>query len=308
MQTFRFEHLGLLGTMIDISVAGSDKAGALRANDQAIAEISRLERVFSAFDEHSELCRWRRGEAADTSTEFDELMSRALDLQLGSGGKFNPLAGELTALWRQAEVTGHPPTQAQLDETVSAIAEPRFEIVAGTPMASGDCSALNLNAIAKGYIVDRALQLATTDEVRWVSINAGGDVAHASCPPGSGSVRVGVENPHRPYDNEPPLVVIDLADSALATSGVARRGFRVGTKWFGHVLDPRTGWPVEQIASISVLAPNALMADELTTVAGVLEPGEAMELLQGSEGIEGLIIDREGDQWPTSGWSLLLAT
>ncbi|MCP4222760.1 MAG: FAD:protein FMN transferase [Actinomycetia bacterium] len=301
-ETFCFEHHAMLGTMIDVRVGADDEVTADAADERVAAEIIRLESVFSAYDEGSELCRWRRGEVKVPSPEFVELMGRALEWHVGSNGGFNPLVGELSGLWQRAETMGSPPSEAQLARVVAAIRAPRYEMGDGAPVSVGDCSALNLNAIAKGYIVDRALDSGLADGITWVSVNAGGDLAIR----GSGAVRAGIENPHRPYDNEPPLTLIELAEAALATSGDARRGFRVGGRWFGHVLDPRTGWPVERIASISVVAGDAMTADVLATVAGVMTAAEGVEFLDGIEGAEGLVVDRDGEQWVTRGWSRLV--
>lgn len=301
---FRYEHQGLLGTVIDVRVVADDETTADAADAVAVAEILRLERVFSAFDDHSELCRWRNGERFVASPEFTELMGRALDWQIRSDGGFNPLTGELSGLWRQAEADGEPPNRSELAAAAASIRAPRYEMVDGMPVAAGDCSALNLNAIAKGYVVDAALDAACGPGVAWVCVNAGGDLAHR----GSGSVRAGIENPHRPYDNEPPLLVIEVANAALATSGDARRGFRVGGRWFGHVLDPSTGWPVEEIASISVVAGNAITADSLATVAGVMAPADAVDFLDGLDDVQGLVIRRDRRQLTTAGWADLVVS
>ncbi|MCP5024905.1 MAG: FAD:protein FMN transferase [Actinomycetia bacterium] len=298
----RYEHQGLLGTVIDVRVVADDEATADAADAAAVDEIGRLERVFSSFDDSSELCRWRNNEPFGLSRQFAELMGHALDWQISSAGGFNPLAGELGALWRRAEADGELPNKSEVAAAAASIRAPRYEMVDGSPVATGDCTALNLNAIAKGYVVDRALDAASGPGVAWVCVNAGGDLAHR----GSGSVRAGIENPHRPYDNEPPLSIIEIADAALATSGDARRGFRVGGRWFGHVLDPSTGWPVEEIASISVVAGDALTADGLATVAGVMAPGDAVDFLDGLDGVQGLVIGRDRQQLTTTGWAGLV--
>ena len=300
-----FEHHRLLGTVIEVLVATNDEDLATVVDDAVVAEISRLEVVFSAFDPDSELCRWRRGEVSDPSSEFAELLGWVLRWHLDSTGRFNPRAGVLTELWAEAALTGVVPADDALAAGVDAISQPCFEIVGGKPVVTGDCSAFNLNAIAKGYIVDQALAAGTALGPSWLCVNAGGDLAHR----GSGSVRAGIENPHRPYDNEPPLTTIGISNRALATSGDARRGFRVGEQWFGHVLDPLTGRPVDVVGSISVVAADAMTADVAATVAGVMRPAEAIDYLETLDGVvAGLVIDRDRVQWSTSGWADLVVT
>lgn len=301
-----FRHSGLLGTLIEIRVFGNAGDAATERVDQiAIAEIERLEQVFSAFDERSTFARWRRGAAA-APRELAELLAMALDWHNRSNGGFNPMVGELTERWKRAESDGHVPTNQELLEIAERIREPRWTIVNGVPEPIGDCLLMNLHAIAKGYIVDRALDRAVSalggDAESWISINAGGDLAHR----GAGVLRVGIENPHRPYDNEPPLVSLVLSNAALATSGLARRGFRVGGRWYGHVLDPRSGWPVEAIASISVVGPDAATADVVATAAGVLPPGQAVAFVDELDGVEALIVDADRHHIESDGWSALV--
>ncbi len=309
-----FRHSGLLGTLIDVRIGCvppadmGDVADADLVDLAVIDEITRLEQIFSVHTDDSILARWRRGEPTSTPHEFAELMAMALDWQHRSGGRFNPMVGELTDLWHQAELQGAVPAESDLVRVARAIGAPRFEMADGAPVAIADCSSLSLDAIAKGFIVDRAIDVAHAspgfDRRGWIAVNAGGDVAHR----GSGEILIGIENPHRPYDNEPPLTTIALENTAVATSGLARRGFRIGDTWYGHVLDPATGFPVDQIASISVVAPTAALADVIATAAGVLDPAGAIDFVDAVEGADALVIDRDRRHWQTEGWQELVVS
>ncbi|MEZ5375076.1 MAG: FAD:protein FMN transferase [Acidimicrobiales bacterium] len=304
-----YRESGLLGTVIELRVAieGVDDVDAVAdaCHSTAIAEIERLQQVFSAYDPASVFCRWRSGNTPATAPELVELLHTTLDWQERSGGGFNPLAGLLSDRWKRAEADGRPPADDELLAIAASIRMPRFSMLDGEPTVVGDCSAMNLNAIAKGYIVDRAIQRVAEQlagaERWWVSVNAGGDLAHR----GAGSLRVGIENPHRPYDNEPPLTTVTLDNAALATSGLARRGFRVDGHWYGHVLDPHTGHPVDAIASISVVGPDAESADVVATAAGVLPPDRAIEFIEALDSVEAMIVDSTGQRWHSHGWPAL---
>jgi thiamine biosynthesis lipoprotein len=134
-----------------------------------------------------------------------------------------------------------------------------------------------------------------------VTVNAGGDLAHRGGPP----IRVGVENPLRPYDNEPPLMTIEVADAGLATSGRARQGVRIGGVWHSHVVDPRTGRPVDDVASVSVTACDAGTADVMATVLGVLDLDEALAWAS-ARGLAMLRIAPDGSRASTTGWAALV--
>ena len=285
---FCFVRQGMLGTVVDLRIRASHEAEAAAADRFVAGQITRLEAVFSAFDPKSELCRWRRGECRQPSDDFCRLMGHALAWHRRTGGAFNPLTGELTAMWHEAERSGRPPDSRDLERVAAAIAAPRFEMVDGVPVPTGDCARLNVNAIAKGFIVDRVVSAAGMQfDVEGMCLNAGGDVLHQ----GGRGQAVGIENPLRPYDNVPPLTVIHLQNEAVATSGPSRRGFEIASQRFSHVIDPRTGHPASGPAGVSVVADTTMTADVAATVACVLGTEEALDWLAATDDLAGLVID-----------------
>ena len=301
-----YAHSPLLGTVVvvtpDVGVGPEAARIADRADQAVVDEVQRLESVFSAFDSGSELRRWARGEVPLPSAEFAEVLDAALRWQVRSEGRYNPLVGELTQLWKRAETVGEPPDPHELSQVAASIRTPRFG--GSPPTPTGDCAGLNLNAIAKGSIVDRAVAHALTavPELLALTVNAGGDLRHSLGPngPAGAIIEVGVENPLRPYDNEPPLCRIALGDEAVATSGQVRRGFRIGGVWHGHCLDPRTGDGTNHLASITVIAASALIADVLATVLSTMEPHAAVDpdtaAGLGAEGAGVFVVTAEGAQ------------
>jgi thiamine biosynthesis lipoprotein len=155
-------------------------------------------------------------------------------------------------------------------DLAAEVAAPRFRVAGGRVECLDDLRDLDLNAVAKGFVVDRvvAAMVATFDLVA-LTVNAGGDLVHV----GSDLV-VAIEDPHNPFDNAPPLCRVRVRDRAIATSGSARRWFDVGGEHVNRVLDPRTGWPVEDVASVSVVARDAATADVVATVLSVLAADE----------------------------------
>ncbi len=297
-------HQPLMGTVVEIAVQTTDPQAAERADRAAVAEIQRLTDVFSTYDQASELCRWRRGEHDHPSPELSEVLQAATLWHTLSAGAFHPACAALQRYWRDAEQAQRLPSWEQAAERADALRELPFRVHDTGPAVSieqvGDCADVDLNALAKGYIVDAAVAAARRTAQRtgdWVVVNAGGDLRHS----GGGGVTVGVEDPHEPYDNAPPLCRVRLSDAALATSGSAHRGFRIGDHRFGHVIDPRTGRPVAHTASASVIAPSAQIADAAATVAMVLTPAEAMTFAD-TQGLAALVIDADGAVHRSARW------
>ncbi len=299
----------MLGTVVDIRVgtgaATRADADCERIVETIVAEFRRLESVFSIYDADSELERWKRDEV-DAGPELTAVLALALGWQARSEGAFNLGARSLHELWRRAESLDELPSRATLDDLIASIAEPPYEIAAdGAVRRCGDVGGIDLNAIAKGWIVDRAIDagadMATEVGVDSASltliVSAGGDLCHRGPEP----VHAGIENPLRPYDNEPPIGHVSIRDEALATSGGARRGFRVAGEWFPHVIDPRTGEPVGAVASVSVVASDTATADVVATIAGLEAPETAVAVAD-RLATAALVIAPDGERRASSSW------
>jgi thiamine biosynthesis lipoprotein len=272
-------HQPVMGTHLEVRVTAASEQEARAAEAAIVAEAQRLERIFTVFDPSSELCAWRSGQVAEAGPELSTLLLLAASWQERTAGAFNPFTGVLTDRWLQAERDQVAPAAGELAELARSIAAPRFAAEPGTPVRpTGSCHGLDLNALAKGHVVDLVVDWAwaSFDLARLV-VNAGGDLVHR----GMGSARIGVEDPRRAHDNVAPRTVVVISDQAVATSGRARRWFSVGGAQHSRVLDPRTGSPVDGVASATVVAPDAATADVLATVASVLAPEEAVAFVDG---------------------------
>jgi thiamine biosynthesis lipoprotein len=294
-----------MGTAVELQLvlAGTDADAEGRSYiSAAIDEMVRLQNVFSSVDLSSEFSRWARNDISEISPELSQVLSESAYWQHSSDGRFNPAVAELTEFWNIAQSNGTMPDVASVQRVANAIASPRWQTGPhGAVEQLGDCSRCTLNAFAKGWVVDRAVEHLTKHRtVQTVTVNAGGDLRRSGADP----LIVGIENPFRPFDNEPPIAAISVSNAAVATSGSARKGFRVGGKNFGHVIDPRSGWPVEAIVSLSVVADTAATADAIATVLGVQSPHEAIAEANEME-MAVFLVTEQGEHLRTDAWSCL---
>ena len=295
-------HHPVMGTAVEVQLVlespdaapeGAEIIGAV------VDEMRRLQDIFSSVDQESEFSKWLRGDVAQPSGELSSILTATRDWHAASEGRFNPRTLELSAVWAEAERTEQTPSPTSLQSLALTIRELPWFLDGSGRWQPGRPHRATLNAFAKGWVVDRAIEFASNfSEVRSMTINAGGDLRRSGPDP----LLVGVENPFRPFDNEPPLATVTLLDGALATSGSARRGFTVGASRFGHIIDPRTGWPVELTRSISVVAPTAAEADVMATILGVLSPTQAIGEAD-ERAIAALIIDADQNQHRSLAWS-----
>ena len=268
-------HHPLLGTFVDVRIFDDtiNEVIADDIDDRVVDEMTRLQSVCNRFDPTSELERWKRGDIVDVSRDLAAVLALALDWQQRSLGSFSTNTGHLTNVWRDAERRGELPTEIELAEARQKAQAPAYEIIDEQPIAIDDLSGIDLNAMAKGWIVDRASEnvAAMYPDVEFV-VDAGGDMRYF----GQHTRLFGVENPLRPFDNEPPLMTFRSDPCGIATSGGARKGFSINGIRHSHFLDPTSGQPLGQYASITIVADDTATADVVATICGGLEPDDAL--------------------------------
>ncbi|AWN23491.1 FAD:protein FMN transferase [Deinococcus irradiatisoli] len=269
---------GVLGTAMELQVVAGNRAQLDAAEAAVMAELDRLEQVFSRFRPDSELNRLlaqaRPGTPVRVSADFAALLSQAEHFMTVTGGAFHPAADTLARLWAAGE-----PGPAELQGVLEKLRSPLWTLE-GQPVTLHTDLTLNFNAHAKGFITDRAAQAASASPgVREVLLNIGGDVRHLGPRP----VQVGVEAPGPLADNRPPLLHVTVHNQAVATSGHAHRG--------AHLFDPRSGRPTSAERAVSVLAGSCAEADALSTAFCVLDPAESLQVADRLPGVGVLILE-----------------
>jgi FAD:protein FMN transferase len=155
----------------------------------------------------------------------------------------------------------------------------------------GPRGSINVDALGKAYIIDRAVEAARRiSGVESILLNIGGDIRLT----GSGC-EVDVTNPATPFDNGEPLTQVWLEDEAIATSGTYARG--------AHLLDPRTGHSVSAISSATVIARDAVTANALATAACIEGPEAGMALIESTPHAEAILVTRAGVPLRSSGFA-----
>lgn len=292
-------HEGLLGTRVSLRLRGEGDLEA--AEHTVITEIERLEQLLSAYSPTSAWSRWRAGTLTDPPEEIVELLRCAQHWHARSEGAFSPAVGVLRARWLRAVTEQIAPTDDELVELASQCAALPYHVHDDdTVERLGDCRHLDLHALAKGWIVDRAAQaLGEAPGIDDLLLNAGGDLRHI----GTAPITVGIEDPRRPFDNVPPLERVRFSNRALAASSGSRRPHIVAGRRSTHVLDPRTGRPVEHVAAVSALAPDAATADVVATIVGVLPLDAGHRFVDGlGSGIAVWVLDAHGTLHRSVGW------
>jgi len=299
---------------LPIAISGEATAAALEALDL----VQSLERRLSFFKPDSDISRINR-DAADTAVEVEPqlfaLLQSAMQLSRESGGAYDLTAAPLWEAWGFARRAGAIPSPEQLAEAQALVGGKWVELDESnkTIRLLRRGVRLNLGSIGKGYAVDRAAEHLLAAGVSDFLIHGGySSVAARGLSAGPVKIittadataaaqtarwpwKVGVKDPLR---DERRLGQIELHDRALGTSGTQFQSFRHRGRRYGHILDPRTGWPAEGVLSVTVLAPTAAEADALSTAFYVMGPEAAMSYCRDHASIAAIVFASvAGNRW-----------
>ncbi len=288
----------VMGTLATVRVWADDKQTARAATDVAFAVFAEVDSLMSTWRDDSPLSRLNTAPKdvwVPVGREICQVLAAALEAARHTGGAFDPTVLPLVKLWGFRG--GRP---AVPDSQVLAAALARVDVQAVE--VDGDRARLrksgmgvDLGGIAKGHALDRAAEAMNRTGARGGVLDLGGNLLVFGAGPGN---EVGVVDPD---DRSVLALTIPLSAGSVATSGQYERFVTVGGRSFGHILDPRTGWPVPAGLSATVVAPRALWADALATAVVVLGVEEGLALLEGTPGVEGVVISSEGARM-TSGF------
>jgi thiamine biosynthesis lipoprotein len=268
-----------MGTPCEIRLAA---AGAAEAGDlarAAIEEVARLEARYSRYREDSDLSAINRVAAAGGSIAVDAETAALLDYadacHRQSGGRFDISSGILRRAWRFGVDGGSLPGPAQVQALLQHVGWQRVDwqpVDSQTRRLHFPVPGMELDfgGIVKEYAVDRVAALLQGAGVAHGFVNLGGDVRALGPQPDGSPWRIGIRHPR---EAGALLITLELATGALASSGDYERCIVVDGRRYGHILDPRTGWPVRRMAAASVVAPLCVVAGSAATIGMLHDEG-----------------------------------
>jgi len=261
-----------MGSPCELQLYADSEAHARGQIDSGVAEVARLEARFSRYRPDSFLSEINRVAAAGGSLEVDDETAALLDYAdtcyRQSEGLFDVTSGVLRAAWHFRG--GVLPTRTQIDALLERVGWRHVDW--RRPRLAFDRPGIELDfgGIVKEYAADRVAALWLGAGEGGGMVNLGGDVRVVGPRPDGTAWRVGIRDPRQPDEL---LRTVALRAGALATSGDYERCIEIDGRRYGHVLNPRSGWPVSGLASVSVVAPLGVLAGSAATIA-MLREGE----------------------------------
>lgn len=286
--------LKLMGNRFEISVVAHNEAWAEARIDEAVAEIRRIEALLTTYREDSQTNQINANagiQPTKVDQEVFDLIKRSQRISALTQGAFDITYGSIDkSLWNfDTHMTRLPDAATArlavrlidyrnviLDETTTSV----FLKHQGMRIGFG--------GIGKGYAAEMAKQLLIKQGVTSGIVNAAGDLTTWGTQPNGHPWTIGIADPNA--KNEP-FSCLNISNVAVATSGNYEKFVMIDGKRYSHTIDPKTGLPVSGIKSVTIVCPNAEIADAMATPVMVMGVKVGIDLINQMQGIACVIID-----------------
>lgn len=286
-----------------VSLQGRCKESVLQ---EALQECARYEALLSKNRQDSDVWRLNhaQGERVPVSEETRAILSMAQEVSEASHGWFDVTIAPASALWDFKAEAPALPEAAALAEA-AALVDYTQVTIAPAGVRLGEGQSIDLGGIAKGYVADALVSFLADRGVTDALVNIGGNVKALGQNERRGPWQVAIQDPVGQYGSGVRVVSLPSGYS-LVTSGVYERGFDLDGIRYHHILDPHTGYPIQNgVLSVSILAKSSLLADALSTACFALGAEEGLALAS-SYGAEAYFILEDGNTTYTEGMEVWL--
>jgi thiamine biosynthesis lipoprotein ApbE len=256
-----------------IEAYGSDAKALPGILDEALDEVDRIDRLMSHYKADSALSLLNRDASrgpVKVDPELFDFIAEAMRYQRESGGAFDITVGPLMKAWGFFRDEGRVPADNELADARLRVGGARVVLNAEKKTIAFDRAGveLDLGGIAKGYAVDRVVALLRARHIAAALISAGGSTIYGlGAPPGREAWDVEIQDP---IDSRKTALTVQLKDRALSVAGSTEKSFEAGGVTYSHIMDPRTGTPVQGVLSVAVLTASGTAGDALDNAFFVL--------------------------------------
>jgi FAD:protein FMN transferase len=292
-----------MGTRFELVLYGENESYLRATGEEAFAEVERLEAQLSLYRHDSDLTDLNLRAASETvpvDPRFFRILERAKQLWEESGGAFDPTVAPLMRCWGFVGGTGKMPTEEEIAAAREVVGMQYVLLDAEnfTVRFEREGVTLDLGAIGKGYAIERAIEIIRDNEVESGLLHGGTSSIYAlGSPPDAEGWTIAIQRPFAAEEGEP-IAQVTLRNNALSVSAPHGKWFESEGRRYGHVLDPRTGYPTSRNLLAALVTDSPTDGDALTTA--LLTRGEEYlhELLQKRPEIRALLVVEDEDGKP----------
>jgi len=287
-----------MGNRFEITVVSANAAWADLRINEAIAEIQRIEKLFTTFKEDSQTNQINANagiEPVKVDREVFDLIERSKRISGITQGAFDISYGSIDkSLWNFDKSMTALPDEATAKQLVRLINYRNIILDKEncTVFLKEKGMRIGFGGIGKGYAAERAKYILKQNGVESGIVNAAGDLTVWGNQPNGKAWTIGIVDPdtaHQPFSS------LNVTDMAIATSGNYEKYVMIGGKKYSHTIDPKTGYPVTGIKSVTIISPNAEIADAMATPVMVMGISVGLDMINQMKNIACIIIDEQNE-------------
>jgi len=286
--------LKLMGNRFELGVVARDESWANKVMDAGAAEISRIEKLLTTFNEESETSLINRNAGIAPVTVSEEtfgIIERSIRISNLTQGAFDISYGSVDkSLWNFDATMKSLPDKSRAKKMVRLINYRNIILnkEKTTVFLKEKGMRIGFGGIGKGYAAERAKLLMMSMGAEGGIVNASGDLTTWGLQPNGNPWTIGVINPNMAGQI---FSYMDVSNMALATSGNYEKYVMIGGKRYSHTIDPRTGLPVSGIKSVTIITANAEIADAMTTPVMIMGKEAGLDMINQVKGMEAILVD-----------------
>jgi thiamine biosynthesis lipoprotein len=286
--------LKLMGNRFEFTVCAADSSWAFQCIEKAIDEVRRIESLLTTFDDKSQTNRVNRNAGISpvkVDKEVFDLLTRCRKISDLTQGAFDITYGSTDKkLWNFDQSMTSLPSPAIAKQLVHLVNYRNVVLNEsdGTVFLKQKGMRIGFGGIGKGYAADRAKQVLKNCGVVSGVVNAAGDLTAWGRQPDGKPWTIGIADPEA---TRHVFSTLEITDSSVATSGNYEKFILVNGKKYSHTIDPKTGMPVTGIQSVTVLAPNAELADAMATPVMIMGRKAGLHMINQVKGLACIIVD-----------------
>lgn len=287
--------LKLMGSRFDITIVSKDSISANAFINEAVAEITRIEKLISSWDSNSQTAEINRNagiKPVKVDLELFQLIERSKQISKITDGAFDISYASIDKVWHFDGSMTRKPTEEEITNSVAKIGYQNIVLDKEnqTVFLKLEGMKIGFGALGKGYAADKVRTLLKAKNVSAGIINASGDLTTWGKQPNGSDWIVGITNP---LNKNKIFSWFPVVDAAVATSGNYEKFVEFNGVKYSHIIDPRTGYPATGLVSVTIFANSAELSDALATSVFIMGAETGINLINQLNGVECIIVNSE---------------
>lgn len=281
-------------TVIEISVYDGNKEHAETVLNGCFEICNKYDQLFNINNSSGDIYKINHsdGKPVNVSSDTLEIIEKSIYYSEISDGLFDITIEPIYELWNiQESEHSNIPSEDEIKNALQYVDYHNIKVSADSICVPSECK-INLGAVAKGYIADKIKEYLIEQNINSAIINLGGNIVVVGSKPDGNSYNIGIQ---QPFSSTGEIIKsIGVMDQSVVTSGIYQRYFEYNNKVYHHIINPYTGYPVDnELNSVSVICNNSVDADAYSTICMLMGYDDAIKWIESIDSISVIFIDKD---------------